>query len=58
MLAGLIAGLAANPCVSAFDAAVCGVYLHGKAADILKKTVSEYGLLPSELALEVAKMLP
>ena len=58
VLAGLIAGLAANPCVSAFDAAVCGVYLHGKAADILKKTVSEYGLLPSELALEVAKLLP
>ncbi len=58
VLAGLIAGLAANPHISAFDAAVCGVYLHGKAADRLKETYSEYGLLPSQLAVEVAKLLP
>ena len=58
MLAGLIAGLAANPQISAFDAAVCGVYLHGKAADNLKEAYSEYGYLPSQLALEVAKLLP
>ncbi len=58
VLAGLIAGLAANPQISAFDAAVCGVYLHGKAADNLKEAYSEYGYLPSQLALEVAKLLP
>ena len=58
MLAGLIAGLAANQKICLFDAAVCGVYLHGKAADVLKERYSEYGLLPSELAEEFAKMLP
>lgn len=58
VLAGLIAGLAANPHIDAFDAAVCGVYLHGRAADVLKGKSSEYGLLPSELSSEFAKMLP
>ncbi len=58
VLAGLISGLAANPNVAAFEAAVCGVYLHGRAADVLKEKFSEYGLLPSDLAKEFAKMLP
>ncbi len=58
VLAGLIAGLAAQPAVDAFDAAVCGVYLHGKAADVLKSRSSAYGLLPSEIAEEVGRMLP
>ena len=58
VLAGLIAGLAANKSVSPFDAATCGVFLHGKAADVLKAKYSEYGLLPSDLAEEFAKMLP
>ena len=58
VLAGLIAGLAASKLISPFDAAVSGVYLHGKAADVLKAKYSEYGLLPSDLAMEFAKMLP
>ena len=58
VLAGLIAGLAANTNISAFDAAVCGVYLHGYAADVLKQKYSEYGLLPSDLPEEIAKLLP
>ena len=58
VLAGLIAGLAANPGISAFEAAICGVYLHGRAADVLKGKYSEYGLLPSDLSKEFAKMLP
>ena len=58
VLAGLIAGLAANPGICAFEAAVCGVYLHGRAADVLKGKYSEYGLLPSDLSKEFAKMLP
>lgn len=58
VLAGLIAGLAAQPVIDAFDAAVCGVYLHGKAADVLKSRSSAYGLLPSEIAGEVGCMLP
>ncbi len=58
VLAGLIAGLAANKKVSVFDAAICGVYIHGKAADVLKEKFSEYGLLPSDLAEVFAGMLP
>ncbi len=58
VLAGLIAGLAANSNIDTFEAAVCGVYLHGRAADVLKMGYSEYGLLPSDLAGEVAKLLP
>lgn len=58
VLAGLIAALAANKAVKTLDAAICGVYLHGKAADILKEKISEYGLLPSELSKEIAKLLP
>lgn len=58
VLAGLIAGFAANKNNGLFDAALCGVYLHGKAADVLKKKYSEYGLLPSELPEEIAKLLP
>lgn len=58
VLAGLIAGLAANKEISPFDAALSGVYLHGKAADVLKQKYSEYGLLPSDLAKEFATLLP
>lgn len=58
VLAGLISGLAANMRIDPFDAACCGVYLHGRAADVLKEKYSEYGYLPSELAIEFAKMLP
>lgn len=58
VLAGLIASLAANKDVNPADAAICGVYLHGKAADMLKERFSEYGLLPSELAKEFARLLP
>lgn len=58
VLAGLISGLAANPEIGAFEAAVCGVYLHGRAADVLKGKYSEYGMLPSDLSKEFAKMLP
>ena len=58
VLAGLISGLAANPAIGAFEAAASGVYLHGRAADVLKGKYSEYGFLPSELAQEFAKMLP
>lgn len=58
VLAGLIAGLAANKEISPFDAALSGVYLHGKAADVLKDKYSEYGLLPSDIVKEIAALLP
>ena len=48
LLAGMIAGFAAQRIVPE-EAAACGVYLHGKAADEWVKTRSEYSLLPSDL---------
>lgn len=58
VLAGLIAGLSANPTANAFESAVCGVYVHGKAADNLAEKLSRSGMLPSELFSEIAKLLP
>lgn len=57
VLAGVISSFVCQG-IDAFDSAVCGVYLHGKAADILKDEISEYGLLPSDLPLTIARLLP
>ena len=56
VLAGMIASFLAQG-YSGLDAAVCGVYLHGAAADKLKETFSEHGMLPSDLPLAVARIL-
>ncbi len=57
VLAGIIASFCAQG-ISPLDSAAAGVYLHGKAANILKEEISEYGLLPSDLPMAVAKLLP
>ena len=57
VLAGVVSSFVCQG-LSAFDAAVSAVYLHGKAADILREQISEYGLLPSDLPLAIAKLLP
>ncbi len=56
VLAGMIASFLAQG-YTARDAAVCGVYLHGAAADDLKQRYSEHGMLPSDLPCAVAKLL-
>lgn len=56
VLAGMIASFLAQG-YPASDAAICGVYLHGAAADLLKETYSEHGMLPSDLPLAVARIL-
>lgn len=48
ILAGMIAGLAAQG-LSPLDAAVCGVWLHGAAADQCAKRLGQYGMLPHDL---------
>lgn len=55
-LAGLIAALSAQGSIAP-AAAVCGVYLHGLAADRLAAEKSEYGLLPTDLPDEWGKIL-
>lgn len=48
ILAGMIAGLAAQG-LSPLDAAVCGVWLHGAAADQCAKRLGQYGMLPHDI---------
>lgn len=48
VLAGMTAALLACG-LPAFEAAACGVYLHGAAADRAVRTQGEYGMLPHDL---------
>ncbi len=48
VLAGMITGLLAQK-MTAFDAAVLGVYLHGKAGDMAAAKKNEYSLLAGDL---------
>jgi NAD(P)H-hydrate epimerase len=48
VLAGIISSFTAQG-REAFDAAVCGVYLHGLAADRCAERKSQYGMLPSDI---------
>lgn len=52
VLAGIIAGLAAQN-IASLNAAVCGVYLHGLAADKAAARLSEYAALPADLPQEL-----
>lgn len=56
VLAGIIGSFLAQG-YEPEESALIGVYLHGKAADILKETTSEYGMLPSDLPETVGKLL-
>ena len=56
VLSGMIASFLAQG-YPAQDAAVCGVYLHGAAADLLKESLSEHGMIPSDLPEAVARLL-
>ena len=48
VLTGLIGGLLAQG-LSAWDAAVIGVYLHGLAGDIASETCTEWGMVASDI---------
>lgn len=56
VLAGMIASFLAQG-YPPRDAAICGVYLHGAAANQLKEIYSEHGILPSDLPIAVARIL-
>ncbi len=55
-LAGIIASFAAQDYLET-ACAVCGVYLHGLAADRAAKELSEYGMLPSDIPNYLCKIL-
>ncbi len=48
VLTGAIAGLVAQG-LSLFDAAACGVYLHGKAGEVVKAELGDAGMIASDL---------
>lgn len=54
-LAGMIASFAAQGFIET-ACAVCGVYLHGLAADRAAKELSEYGMLPSDIPTYLCKI--
>ncbi|MCL2873931.1 MAG: NAD(P)H-hydrate dehydratase [Defluviitaleaceae bacterium] len=56
VLAGIIASFAAQG-VNADDACLCGVFLHGLAADKSSERRGEYAMLPSELGIDLAEIL-
>lgn len=55
-LAGIIASFAAQGFIET-SCAVCGVYLHGLAADRASEELSEYGMLPSDIPNYLCKIL-
>ena len=54
-LAGMIAGLAAQGLAPA-QAAVCGVYLHGLAADRCAARLSQQGMLPEDILADLCAL--
>jgi NAD(P)H-hydrate epimerase len=54
VLSGLIASLLAQR-LDAYDAARAGVFLHGRAGDLLAERLGDAGLLASELADELPR---
>jgi len=48
VLSGVIAGLVAQG-LSLFDAAACGVFLHGEAGELVKSRLGDAGMLASDL---------
>lgn len=56
VLAGMLTALLAQG-MPAYDAARAAVYLHGAAGDTLAATLSDFGVLPSELPTAAAKEL-
>lgn len=55
ILAGMIAGLTAQG-LSPLDAAVCGVWLHGAAADQCAKRLGQYGMLPHDIFTDLGAL--
>lgn len=55
ILTGIIAGLAAQG-LSPLDAALCGVWLHGSAADRCAGRLSMMGMLPSDILTDLGQL--
>jgi len=56
VLAGAIAGLVAQG-LSLFDAAACGVYLHGMAGEMVKASLGDAGMIATDLLPELPQAI-
>ncbi|UCH51202.1 MAG: NAD(P)H-hydrate dehydratase [Chloroflexota bacterium] len=56
VLTGVIAGLVAQG-LSLFDAAACGVYLHGQAGEMVKGEMGDAGMLAGDLLPALPKVI-
>ncbi|WP_430897062.1 MULTISPECIES: NAD(P)H-hydrate dehydratase [unclassified Paraflavitalea] len=54
-LTGILLGLLSQPSYQPFEAAILGVYLHGKAADLALESQSQESLIASDLANYIGK---
>jgi NAD(P)H-hydrate repair Nnr-like enzyme with NAD(P)H-hydrate dehydratase domain len=56
VLSGMIAGLVAQE-MPLFEAAACGVYLHGKAGTLVSQDMGDTGMLASDLLPVLPKVI-
>ena len=56
VLSGVIAGLVAQG-LSLFDAAACGVYLHGQAGEMVRQEMGDTGMLAGDLLPVLPKVI-
>ncbi len=56
VLTGAIAGLVAQG-LSLFDAAACGVYLHGEAGELVRARLGDAGMIASDLLPELPQVI-
>jgi NAD(P)H-hydrate epimerase len=56
VLTGTIAGLVAQG-LPLFDAAACGVYLHGEAGEVVRREMGDAGMLASDLLPALPKVI-
>jgi ADP-dependent NAD(P)H-hydrate dehydratase / NAD(P)H-hydrate epimerase len=56
VLTGVIAGLVAQG-LSLFDAAACGVYLHGQAGEMVRREMGDAGMLAGDLLPALPKVI-
>lgn len=56
LLSGIIAGLTPSMKGNLFSSAALGAFVHGMSADILKKEMSEYSILPSDCAKALGRV--
>ncbi len=56
LLSGIIAGLTPSFKGDVFKAGVLGAFVHGMCADVLKKEISEYSILPTDCAKALGRV--